>query len=77
MERKPQEMQKEGMRKNVSLQDQLLQEAVQKKKSITLILVNGFHIKGMLKGYDMYAILLESEGNQQLVYKHAISTVRL
>ncbi|WP_229192510.1 RNA chaperone Hfq [Bacillus cereus] len=60
----------------MSLQDQLLQEAMQKNTVITLILVNGFHIKGILKGYDMYAVWMESDKKSQLVYKHAISTVR-
>lgn len=48
-----------------------------KKKDITLILVNGFHIKGIIKGYDVYSIFIEVEGKQQLVYKHAVSTIRL
>ncbi|MCQ6289427.1 RNA chaperone Hfq, partial [Bacillus cereus] len=56
---------------------QVLQEAVQRKKSMTMILVNGFHIKGTIKGYDLYSILVEVDGKQQLVYKHAISTIRL
>ncbi|MBU4642505.1 RNA chaperone Hfq [Bacillus toyonensis] len=60
----------------VSLQDQQLYEAIQSKKSITMILLNGFHIRGTIKGYDMYSILLDSEGKQQLVYKHTISTIR-
>ncbi|MEK4614343.1 RNA chaperone Hfq [Bacillus sp. FSL K6-0067] len=54
-----------------------LQEAVQRKKNMTMILVNGFHIKGTIKGYDVYSILVEVDGKQQLVYKHAISTIRL
>lgn len=59
------------------LQEQILQETVQRKKDITLILVNGFHIKGIIKGYDVYSIFIEVEGKQQLVYKHAVSTIRL
>jgi host factor-I protein len=61
----------------LSFQEQDLQEAVQKKKSMTMILVNGFHIKGIIKGYDLYSILIEVDGKQQFVYKHAISTIRL
>jgi host factor-I protein len=62
----------------LSFQEQVLQEAVQrKKKNMTMILVNGFHIKGTIKGYDVYSILVEVDGKQQLVYKHAISTIRL
>ncbi|PEN84890.1 RNA chaperone Hfq [Bacillus cereus] len=77
MEKKLKVFQKERSRNTVSLQEQLLQEAVQKKTVITLILLNGFHIKGMIKGYDLYSVLVEAEGQQQFVYKHAISTIRL
>ncbi|ANN35525.1 RNA chaperone Hfq [[Bacillus thuringiensis] serovar konkukian] len=77
MERKPQVLQKERTKNTVSLQEQLLQEAVQRKKSMTLILVNGFHIKGTIQEYDLYSILIETEGKQQLVYKHVISTIQL
>lgn len=77
MERKPQVLQKERTKNTVSLQEQLLKEAVQRKKSMTLILVNGFHIKGIIQGYDLYSILIETEGKQQLVYKHVISTIEL
>ncbi|MGG0325879.1 RNA chaperone Hfq [Bacillus mycoides] len=77
MERKPQALQKERTRNTVSLQEQLLQEAVQRKKSMTIILVNGVHIKGTIQGYDLYSILVDAEGKQQLVYKHAISTIWL
>ncbi len=58
------------------LQEQLLQEAFQKRKDIKLILVKGLHIKGIIRGYDTFSILIEFEGKQQLVYKHAISTIR-
>lgn len=58
------------------MQEQLLQEAFQKRNNITLILLKGLHVKGMIKGYDAFSILIEFEGKQQLVYKHAISTIR-
>ncbi|OQR53494.1 RNA chaperone Hfq [Bacillus sp. CDB3] len=77
MERKVQTVQKERTRNTVSFQDRLIQEAMQKKKIVTLILLKGFQIKGTIKGYDAFSILIESEGKQQLLYKHVISTVRL
>ncbi|MGG0261515.1 RNA chaperone Hfq [Bacillus mycoides] len=46
-------------------------------KLSSYILVNGFHMKGILKEYDRYAIWIESDHQNQLVYKHAISTIRL
>lgn len=42
---------------------------------INIFLVNGFQLKGVVKGFDNYTIILDSEGKQQLVYKHAISTL--
>ncbi|AHA75541.1 MULTISPECIES: RNA chaperone Hfq [Bacillus] len=77
MERKSQLLQEKRTKDMVSFQEQVLQEAVQRKKNMTMILINGFHIKGTITGYDLYSILLEVEGKQQLVYKHAISTIRL
>ncbi|MBG0970649.1 RNA chaperone Hfq [Bacillus sp. SRB3LM] len=77
MERKPQVLQEKRTKDMVSFQEQVLQEAVQRKKNMTMILVNGFHIKGTITGYDLYSILLEVDGKQQLVYKHAISTIPL
>ncbi|PGW31173.1 RNA chaperone Hfq [Bacillus thuringiensis] len=76
LDRKVQTIQKEIPRHTVAIQERLLQEAMQKKGVITLILVNGFHIKGTLKGYDMYAVSIEVDKKSQMVYKHAISTIR-
>ncbi|QDZ77113.1 RNA chaperone Hfq [Bacillus cereus] len=75
--KKIQALKKERNKNTIALQDQLWQVAQEKKSIVTLILVNGFHIKGMLKGYDMYAVWMELNGKSQLVYKHVISTIRL
>ncbi|MGU3443425.1 RNA chaperone Hfq [Bacillus cereus] len=76
METKLQAFQK-GRGKNIVFwQEQLLQEAFQKRKIITLILLKGLHVNGIIKGYDNFSVLIEFEGKQQLVYKHAISTIR-
>ncbi|MGR5965361.1 RNA chaperone Hfq [Bacillus thuringiensis serovar medellin] len=76
MERKSHALQKERTKNMVSLQERLLQEAMQEKKNVTLILLKGLHIKGTIQGYDVYSVLIEAEGKQQFVYKHAISTIR-
>ncbi|UYX55595.1 RNA chaperone Hfq (plasmid) [Bacillus thuringiensis] len=76
METKLQAFQKDRSKNMLSLQEQLLQEAFQKRKDITLILLKGLHVKGMIRGFDTYSVLMEFEGNQQLIYKHAISTIR-
>ena len=61
--------------KNLNLQDVFLNQARKERISVTFYLVNGFQIRGMVKGFDNYTVILESEGKQQLVYKHAISTI--
>ncbi|HDR5352763.1 TPA: RNA chaperone Hfq [Bacillus thuringiensis] len=76
MEIKLQAFQKDRSKNMLSLQEQLLQEAFQKRKDITLILLKGLHVKGMVRGFDTYSVLMEFEGKQQLIYKHAISTIR-
>ncbi|MCU5408746.1 RNA chaperone Hfq [Bacillus cereus] len=76
METKLQALQKNRSKNILSLQEQLLQEAFQKRTDITLILLKGLHVKGKIRGFDTYSILIEFEGKQQLVYKHAISTIR-
>ncbi|OLR26448.1 RNA chaperone Hfq [Bacillus cereus] len=50
---------------------------MQKKKITSLILINGFHMKGIVKEYDAFSILIESDNKNQLIYKHAISTIHL
>lgn len=76
METKLQSLQQDRGKNILFSQEHLLQEAFQKKKDITLILLKGLHIKGIIRGYDTFSILIEYEGKQQLVYKHAISTIR-
>ncbi|MEH7044966.1 RNA chaperone Hfq [Bacillus thuringiensis] len=76
METKLQSFQKDRSKNILFSQEHLLQEAFQKSKDITLILIKGLHIKGIIRGYDTFSILIEYEGKQQLVYKHAISTIR-
>jgi len=76
LETKLQAFQKDRGKNRLFLQEQLLQEAFQKRKDIMLILLKGSHIIGIIRGYDTFSILIEFEGKQQLVYKHAISTIR-
>lgn len=58
-----------------NLQDMFLNYARTERIPITVYLTNGFQFKGTVKGFDSYVILLESDGKQNLVYKHAVSTV--
>ncbi len=59
----------------VNLQDNFLNQARRENMFLTVFLVNGYQIKGTVKSFDNFTILLEVEGKQQLVYKHAVSTI--
>ena len=63
------------MKQNINLQDIFLNKARKDNISITIYLINGYQIKGYVKGFDNYTIILKSEDKQQLIYKHAISTI--
>lgn len=64
------------MNKNViNLQDIFLNQARKDRIPVTIFLTNGFQFKGMVRGFDNFTVVLDSEGKQQLVYKHAISTI--
>ncbi|HJB25371.1 MAG TPA: RNA chaperone Hfq [Firmicutes bacterium] len=63
------------MTKNLNLQDVFLNQARKERIPVTIYLTNGFQFKGMVKGFDSYIVILDSEGKQNLVYKHAISTI--
>ncbi|WP_398289703.1 RNA chaperone Hfq [Sporosarcina sp. NCCP-2716] len=56
------------------MQDVFLNSLRKNSTFVTIFLTNGFQLKGLIKSYDNYTVLLESDGKQQLIYKHAIST---
>lgn len=62
------------MAQSVNIQDHYLNELRKTRGLVTLFLTNGFQLRGLIKAFDNYTILLESDGKQQLIYKHAIST---
>ncbi len=63
------------MIKNINLQDIFLNQSRKEKVMVTIYLTNGFQFKGTVKGFDNYVVILDCEGRQNLVYKHAISTI--
>ncbi|MBM7613841.1 RNA chaperone Hfq [Alkaliphilus hydrothermalis] len=63
------------MKNNINLQDVFLNQVRRENIQITIYLVNGFQLKGYVKGFDNYTIVLDSEGKQQMIYKHAVSTI--
>ncbi|MFY0758797.1 MULTISPECIES: RNA chaperone Hfq [Metabacillus] len=62
------------MRTTVNIQDQVLNSIRRDGTFVTVFLLNGFQLRGLVKGFDNFTVLLETEGKQQLIYKHAIST---
>ncbi len=59
----------------VNLQDTFLNQVRKENVPVTVYLISGVQLKGMIKGFDSFTVVLENEGKQLLVYKHAISTV--
>ena len=60
---------------NINLQDVFLNQVRKEHIAVTIYLTNGFQLKGMVKGFDNFTVVLDTEGKQQLIYKHAISTI--
>ena len=63
------------MQKTQNLQDIFLNQLRRDRSSVTMFLMNGFQLHGVIKGFDGFTVVLDSDGKQQLIYKHAISTV--
>lgn len=64
------------MSKQINLQDVFLNTIRKDHVEVTVFLTNGYQIKGVIRSYDNYVIMIESEGSQQVVFKHAVSTIR-
>ena len=63
------------MQKTQNLQDSFLNQLRKDRAVVTMFLMNGFQLHGVVKAFDGFTVVLDSEGKQQLMYKHAISTV--
>ena len=59
----------------MNLQDAILKECRREKTPVTLFLMNGFQLRGIITGFDSFVVVLVSDGRQQMIYKHAISTL--
>ena len=68
-------MQTATQTKKLNLQDSLLAKLRRSRMGVTMFLMNGFQIRGEIRGYDPFVVIIDSEGKQQMVYKHAISTI--
>lgn len=64
------------MNKPMNLQDAMLNSLRKTKQDTVVFLISGFQIRGKIRGYDNFVVIMETaDGKQQMVYKHAISTV--
>jgi len=61
--------------KKENLQDVFLNNVRKSKSPVTVFLVNGVKLQGIITWFDNFCVLLRRDGHSQLVYKHAISTV--
>lgn len=63
------------MSKSINIQDAVLNQLRKESIPVIVYLVNGFQIRGVIKAFDNFTIIIhDSEGRQQMVYKHAVST---
>ncbi|HHZ16967.1 MAG TPA: RNA chaperone Hfq [Peptococcaceae bacterium] len=62
-------------KQQINLQDAFLNQVRKENIPVTIYLVNGFQIKGYVKGFDNFTVIMDQDGKQQMVYKHAISTI--
>lgn len=58
-----------------NLQDIFLNGARKNKTPVTIYLTNGFQIRGYVKGFDSFTVILDCDGKQMMIYKHAMSTI--
>ena len=63
------------MNKSENLQETFLNQIRKEKSSVTIFLINGVKLQGIITWFDNFSVLLRRDGHTQLVYKHAISTV--
>lgn len=64
-----------NMAKELNLQDVFLNQSRKDRIPVTIYITNGFQFKGIVKGFDNYTVILDTDGKQNLIYKHAISTI--
>ena len=63
------------MQSKANLQDIFLTRARRERIPVTLFLMNGFQLRGVLTGFDTFVVVLDTDGRQQVIFKHAISTI--
>lgn len=64
------------MTNKINLQDAFLEALKKAKATVSIYLLNGVKLQGTVKDYDNFTVLLKSQEKEQLIYKHAISTIQ-
>lgn len=68
-------MERENKNKGINIQDVILNHVRKTNNPVTIFITNGVQIRGFVKAFDNFTVVLESDGRQQMIYKHAISTI--
>ena len=63
------------MSDTINLQEAILKEVCRERVPVTMFLMNGFQLRGFVTGFDSFVVVLVTDGKQQMIYKHAISTL--
>lgn len=63
------------MQKTQNIQDTVLNQIRKEKQSVVFFLMNGFQLRGVVRSFDSFVVVLDTDGRQQMIYKHAISTI--
>ena len=63
------------MSETINFQDAILKEVRREKTPVTVFLMNGFQFRGTITGFDNFVIVVFTDGKQQMIYKHAVSTI--
>ena len=63
------------MQKTNNLQDLFLTRLSRTRANVTFFLMNGYQLRGQVAGFDAFVVFLTTDGKQQMIYKHAISTI--
>ena len=63
------------MQKIINIQDAFLNALRREHCCVVVFLMNGFQMKGIIRSFDNFVIILDSDGKQQMIYKHAVSTI--
>lgn len=65
----------DSMQKTQNIQDTVLNQIRREKQTVVFFLMNGFQLRGVVRSFDNFVVILETDGKQQMIYKHAISTI--